>query len=134
MCVSLDLESIFKKWINKYQQVIHVYSSWFVPILLTAKWTDRCSVKVKRSPGGEVFGIISHLWTPGSGTWQAMSGGVFGATGTGIGSVWTIIAHRVCVQDVGSLVTAGHRALRRYQIKKVNIIVLLKHFYLWFWP
>lgn len=57
-----------------------------------------------------------------------MSGGVFGATGTGVGSVWTIIAHRVCVQDVGSLVTAGHRALRRYQIKKSEHHVLLKHF------
>lgn len=42
-----------------------------------------------------------------------MSGGVFGATGTGVGSVWTVIAHRVCVQDVRSLVTAGHRSLRR---------------------
>lgn len=89
--------------------------------LLTAKWTDRCSVKVKRSPGGEVVRIISHLRTSGSGTWEAMSGGVFGATGTGVGSVWTIIAHRVCVQDVRSLVTAGHRSFRRYQKKKMNI-------------
>lgn len=54
MCVSLDLESIFKKWINKYQQVI--YSSWFVPISSTYRkmdWSMQC--QGKKIPGRRSF-------------------------------------------------------------------------------
>ena len=61
------------------------------------------------------MGIVSHLRTSGSGTRETVSRGVLRSTGARVGRVGAAAGDGVGVQDVGSLVTAGHCSFRRYK-------------------